>query len=221
MNFLYGNSHVFEHSLEGFYERVAQSVSPEQMSDIREHFDQLSFHPFWVALLDTAFAGITTRAVIAWGEEVGWRGFVLAQLLPTKGFWRASLLIGLFWGIWQVPLIIAADFYPAHPIAGPLVLILISVLLSPLLVFVRLKARTVLASSVAHGTYSAAHGMSIMLLAGASDVVIGTMGLAGVLSLSTALVGLHYYLKTNPIDGDTNAVLAPPKTPQPIKKSGA
>jgi membrane protease YdiL (CAAX protease family) len=40
------------------------------------------------------------------GEEVGWRGFAQTTLAPW-GFWRATVAIAAFWGVWHVPLVAA------------------------------------------------------------------------------------------------------------------
>jgi membrane protease YdiL (CAAX protease family) len=37
-------------------------------------------------------------------EELGWRGYALDKLLDRFGFVRGSLLLGLLWGIWHLPL---------------------------------------------------------------------------------------------------------------------
>ncbi len=38
------------------------------------------------------------------GEELGWRGYALPRLLQSQDEFRASLILGLVWGIWHLPL---------------------------------------------------------------------------------------------------------------------
>jgi membrane protease YdiL (CAAX protease family) len=51
-------------------------------------------------LLGTAILVIFTGAT---GEELGWRGFALPRLQSRFGALTASILIGLWWGIWHIP----------------------------------------------------------------------------------------------------------------------
>jgi len=38
------------------------------------------------------------------GEEIGWRGFALPRLLSNNSSFKASLTLGLIWGIWHAPI---------------------------------------------------------------------------------------------------------------------
>jgi uncharacterized protein len=47
------------------------------------------------------------------GEEIGWRGFALPRLQARLGPLVASLIIGVIWAIWHLPLVWTAG----HPLA--------------------------------------------------------------------------------------------------------
>ena len=43
------------------------------------------------------------------GEEIGWRGFLLPKLLERLGPLTASLVVGIVWYLWHLPLYLATD----------------------------------------------------------------------------------------------------------------
>jgi CAAX protease family protein len=49
--------------------------------------------------------------LLTFGEEYGWRGYLLPRLLPL-GEIRATLLLGMIWALWHLPLIVAGLNYP-------------------------------------------------------------------------------------------------------------
>jgi membrane protease YdiL (CAAX protease family) len=62
----------------------------------------------WPAFGETSifsmFAGILVSTWMQAGEEVGWRGFLLPRLSDRVGPEAASLLVGIIWAVWHVPL---------------------------------------------------------------------------------------------------------------------
>lgn len=55
-------------------------------------------------ILVSIVLGATLFAFVALGGELGWRGYLLPRLMPL-GRVPASLLVGLVWGLWFLPLI--------------------------------------------------------------------------------------------------------------------
>jgi membrane protease YdiL (CAAX protease family) len=51
-------------------------------------------------------------------EELGWRGFALPRLEPGRSALRASLVLGMLWGIWHLPLFWVPDAPDAALIKG-------------------------------------------------------------------------------------------------------
>ncbi len=59
---------------------------------------QLAAHPI----------GALINSVLATGEELGWRGWLLPALRPL-GTWPALLISGAVFGVWHTPIILQAD----------------------------------------------------------------------------------------------------------------
>jgi len=62
---------------------------------------QWEFAPPWPALVPTFFMILLLNAL---PEEYGWRGYVLGPMLDRSSALVASLILGLLWGLWHLPL---------------------------------------------------------------------------------------------------------------------
>jgi uncharacterized protein len=59
---------------------------------------------------------------LAFGEELGWRGYAQNRLIRQFGLLKGLLLLGLLWGFWHTPIFYAMGEYPQHPILGSFVM---------------------------------------------------------------------------------------------------
>jgi membrane protease YdiL (CAAX protease family) len=143
----------------------------------------------FLTLLQGLATGITVNALAGFGEEVGWRGF-LQRELGALGFWKASAIIGLVWGFWHAPLIVQGLNYPEHPWAGVFLMTVQTLLSAPLFSYVCLKADSVVAAAIFHGTSNGMSVLATMGLEGGNDLLVGDCGLAGFLVLLVANLGL-------------------------------
>ncbi|MCX6001855.1 MAG: CPBP family intramembrane metalloprotease, partial [Chloroflexi bacterium] len=154
------------------------ALTPEQMDQARQQLAAMPAHPFWFILILSLIAGTTVNAVAGFGEELGWRGFLVKEL-SFMGFWKSSALIGFIWGVWHAPLILLGLNYPHHPYLGILVMTGWTIVMAPVFSYIRLKAKSVIAAAIFHGTINAVPGLAVVLLTGGDELTVGITGLAG------------------------------------------
>ena len=145
-----------------------------------------------IAIVSGMVSGISINAVFAFGEEIGWRGYLL-KLFKGKKFLVAALFIGIIWGLWHAPLILHGHNYPQHPEVGVLMMVVLCVLLTTMLMYFRLKSCSVIVPAIMHGTYNAVAGISNLLVTPFDDLLYGCPGLAGMIMLLVVNICLFIY----------------------------
>lgn len=137
--------------------------------------------------------GVTANAVLALGEEVGWRGYLLWELAPL-GFWRASAAIGVVWGLWHAPVIVEGYNYPSFPLLGVAVMTGATVAFSFVYTYLVARARSVLAAVFFHGVFNASGGLILAYTAAESaalsQLVASPVGVAAMIVFLLAAVGI-------------------------------
>jgi len=119
--------------------------------------------------------GATVNTVFAFGEEFGWRGYLLQKFLPL-GPRRAVLLLGVVWGAWHWPLIaLGYNYgfgYPGAPWTGFLAMVWMTTAVGIFLAWVALRADSVWPAALGHGMFNAFAGLgSIFAAAGAPSLL--------------------------------------------------
>src|SRR5262249_595244 len=73
----------------------------------------------------TATVGTVLSCVSAFGEELGWRGYMLTRLI-VAGVPKPVLVSGLIWALWHVPLILSGQYAAGtHPGISALLFVIV------------------------------------------------------------------------------------------------
>lgn len=183
---------TYNHEMTGLAERFASLSSPEQVEQMKAQIATLPISPIWLILFMGLFAGITINGLAAFGEELGWRGFLLYQF-RNMSFAKASILIGAIWGIWHAPLILMGHNYPQHPYFGVLMMVILCIIITPIVMYFTIKAKSVIAAAILHGTMNATVTISIIPITGGNDLLVGMTGLAGMIAMVVVIGCIYVY----------------------------
>ena len=82
-----------------FYMAVVKLLAAVVFRMIAGKWPEFGTDAWYVMIIAIVFS-----TVVQAGEEVGWRGFALPRLTEKIGLPSASLLLGLIWAIWHLPL---------------------------------------------------------------------------------------------------------------------
>lgn len=183
---------IYSQEMSGMLKRYATILTPAQIEQMKNSLSTLPINPIWLFLIQGLIAGGTIGAIAAFGEELGWRGFLLKEFKEMH-FFKAAIIIGFIWGIWHAPLILMGYNYPQHSQIGVLMMIVFCILLTPLLLYITIKSKSVIAAAILHGTMNGTYVISLMLTEGGNDLIVGLTGLAGFIALMIVLIFLLIY----------------------------
>ena len=143
-------------------------------------------------LLASLVMGPVVNGLFGFGEEFGWRGYLLPKLMPL-GRWKAYTLVGIVWGLWHAPLILAGFNYPGFPVLGVLGMVGMTTTLGIYINEMTLRHRSSILAGWMHGAFNGQfYGLWRILFPTAHPLLGGVTGLVGMLVWATlGLVVAH------------------------------
>src|SRR5215217_2605950 len=138
------------------------------------------------------------------GEELGWRGYLLPQLLSV-GRTRALVLVGLIWAAWHMPLIFLTPLYHA----GGNRLIVLPLFVGTIVAgsffvgYLRIWTGSVWPASIGHSVHNAAWGTLVAFTATSYPVIVnqylaGDNGILILVGTAIAAIWVRHRLGKEP-----------------------
>jgi len=139
------------------------------------------------------------NAINCFGEEWGWRGYLLPKMLKQLKVVPTLLLTGVIWGLWHLPLIIMGHNYgvgyPGYPYVGILEMCVFCIAFGIILSYVTIKTKSCIPAIMGHGVMNgfAAVGMCFTSLTNPFNILLGPsptgiIGGTGIIILAAVLL---------------------------------
>ena len=140
---------------------------------------------------------VLVNHIAAFGEELGWRGYLLPMLIEGLGESRAVLLNGVLWGIAHAPLVCFGlnytGEYPGAPFTGILMMVVFATVLGVFMSYLTLRSGSIWPACIAHGAVNAVREAPLLICAAEYNALLGPkpsglIGMAGFIVLGGVLM---------------------------------
>lgn len=132
--------------------------------------------------------------VTCFGEEWGWRGYLLPKLSRHLSTVPTMVISGVIWGLWHAPLTIVGHNYglgyPGFPFTGIGAMCLFCTVMGVFFSYVTLKTESCIPAILGHGAVNGFAAMGIYLTADGGEPFIGPAptGIVGMIPFILAAV---------------------------------
>ncbi|MFR3090703.1 MAG: CPBP family intramembrane glutamic endopeptidase [Eggerthella lenta] len=143
------------------------------------------------------FLGPALNIFTTFGEEWGWRGYLVPKTAARLRIVPTLLVTGVIWGLWHAPLtIIGHNYgvgYPGWPFAGIAAMCVFCIVLGIFLTYVTVRTGSCLAAAVGHGAINGFVSAGIMFSVTGGNPFVGPMPV-GILGGSAFIVAAAFML---------------------------
>lgn len=158
---------------------------------------------FWALQAVLMCVAPLLNLIPCFGEEWGWRGYLLPKVAQRMKFLPTVLLTGFIWGIWHAPIIIAGHnygmSYPGYPWWGILAMCVFCMVVGTLFSYITLKAKSCWPAVLAHGMLNGTAAIGVLFLANPAvyDRLVGPVptGIIGASAYIVVAVWIMYKMR--------------------------
>lgn len=154
-----------------------------------------------VQCVQALFLAPVMNFITCFGEEWGWRGYLLPKMndqLPTLPM---LLVTGIIWGLWHAPLTaIGHNYgvgYPGFPYAGIAMMCLFCIVLGVFMSFITLKTKSCIPAVLAHGAVNGIGAIGIYFTKDGGNPFVGPAptGIIGLIPFLIVAMVMEIQLK--------------------------
>ncbi len=143
------------------------------------------------------------NALPTFGEEFGWRGYLLPKL-QVLGYKKSLILSGIIWGIWHWP-IIAMGYnygigYFGAPWLGMLMMVWTTLGFGIFMGWLTLRAQSVWPGVIAHGAINGLASISLLVIKGSPNTLLGPLPTGLIASLPFTAASLWVLLSPKTLE---------------------
>lgn len=135
------------------------------------------------------------NCVACFGEEWGWRGYMMPRLLEKMKFGWACLVGGLIWGIWHAPIIALGHNYGTEywgaPWTGIVMMCVMCIAIGTIFTYWTVRTGSCVPAILGHGALNGFAAAPVLFLAENNSPLLGpsTQGLLG-MSVMIVVAGI-------------------------------
>ena len=135
--------------------------------------------------------------ILAFGEEVGWRGYIMPLLCEKIGVVKGIIIDGILWGAVHAPLVsfgvnYAGDYFGA-PWSGMLMMIVFATCVGVFLSCLTIKTKSIIPACLSHGVINAMREAPLFICVSNYNALLGPkpsgiIGMSGFLAIGIVLM---------------------------------
>lgn len=186
------------------YMKITMEAAGASAEDVAMPFSTLMI----VQLIQAMLLGPILNFITCFGEEWGWRGYLLPKMAQKLPAIPMLLVNGIIWGLWHAPLTVVGHNYgvgyPGYPYKGIAAMCLFCLVLGIFLSFVTMKTKSCIPAVLGHGAVNSIAGIGMYFTKDGGNPFIGPAptGLIGIIPfVMVVILMVIFYFKqfTHPL----------------------
>lgn len=146
------------------------------------------------AQLGLVFVAPLLNFVACFGEEWGWRGYLLPKLVERHSSTYAIVVGGVIWGLWHAPITALGHNYglgyPGWPIAGIVAMCVFTTFVGAFLSWLTIRSRSCIPAVLAHGALNGCSQGPLMFAAYETSPFLGPTAVGIIGGIGFVLAGI-------------------------------